>query len=310
MNMKRIVNLSLLAVLLLSGCTAEETVSGTFTVPPAVKGTVPLEVRSGSVSSEAAVTRATSTALGNGESIGIFLSGTGYTDVNNRQYTCATDVWGPAGGVANTIYLGGVTANVCAYHPYKSTNGTKTAIKLTSAPYSAADDLSYAVNRDMDGSSTQSSTVFEMTRAYARLVITLERSNYVSTGTVSKMELGNLLLTANLDITKSSGNYSATAGANGVTLTNSTAVTLPASGTKYNYADYLLVPCTPYGNQLSIKLTVDGKPMTTKVTYAPKAGEQKQLNIKVEGSAIAISSLSSIADWVSSSGGSFDSKLD
>lgn len=282
-----------LAALLLSGCSSDEsTIPGSGRLP--VDATVPLVVESGTLDTET-VTRAV-TALPDGQSIGVFLAGTDYMAVNNRQYTRTSGKWGPQGGVVNTIYLGGATAQVSAYHPFTSSLTNSAAIPLTSQEYAAAKDISYAKNKAVDGTSSGKSVSFAMTRAYARIKFTVKRSNYSGKGDVTKLEVSNLLPSTTLNIT--SGAYAAAAGTTATAVSTTKTVTLATSAAS-DYADYLIVPCTPASTGMTVKLTVDGQPMTTTLAtaaYTPKAGEWKTINISVQGTEINVTSVT-VEDW-------------
>lgn len=290
----------LLAGVLLAGCSGAE-LPETVQPPHTAEGNVPLGVEAVSLGAEVNVTRAVSTV--NSGSIGIFLTGTGYTAVNNRQYNYATPAWTPNGGVANTIYLGGGQAQVCAYHPWTAANSNSGAVALKSAVYAAANDLSYDKNHGVNGSSAGCSVAFAMTRAYSRIGFKFQRSNYPGTCTVSKLEIKNLLPAASLNIT--TGVYSATAGTNAATITATRNVTVPGTGTIDWGENYLLIPCpAPYSTGMEITLTVDGKPMTTTVTtasYKPVAGEYKTLTLTIKGADLKVSTVTT-TDWVESSG--------
>lgn len=292
--MKKILFIApLLTTLLLSGCSSDERA-----IPasdhPLVDASVPLVVESGTLET-GTVTRASST-LPDGESIGIFLAGAGYMPVSNRQYTRTSGTWGPEGGAANTIYLGGATANVCAYHPWTSGLSNSGAIPLTSQEYVATEDISFATNESVDGTKSGKSVSFAMKRAYARIKFTVQRSNYSGKGEVQALEVSNLLPSASLDIT--SGDYSPKDGTAATTVSIPKTLTMDATAVS-DYADFLIVPCTPAGTGMSVKLTVDGQPMTTTLgsgDYTPKAGEWKTVNISVQGTAINVSSVS-VEDW-------------
>lgn len=295
MRMNQIKNTFLLASLLLAGCTADEisgTDNGIVPVPP-VELTTPLEIESASLDAEI-TTRATTT-LGSGNSIGVFLSGTGYTNKNNCKYQWQSASSWTAPDADNTIYLGGASANVCAYHPWTNGYKDKTAIPLTSQVYASNKDISFAGNRDLNGSSGSKSTSFIMTRAYARLQIKLTKSSdYPGTCAVSKLELQNLIQSASLNITSASGSYSSTNGTTGTTVTTTKNVTPTTTGTVWS--DYLLIPCTPYGG-MKIVLTVDGKPMTTTIAgYTPVKGEYKSITLTINGTGLGIASVTT-TDW-------------
>lgn len=292
--MKTLSILFIATLLLLPGCTSDEgAVLPTPGFPP-VEDDVPLTVESASL--EAEVTSRATPTLGAGSQIGVFLAGTGYTAINNRQYNYGSPAWVPQGGAGNTIYLGGATAQVCAYHPFTSSLTNSAAIPLTSQEYAAAKDISYAKNKAVDGTSSGKSVSFAMTRAYARIKFTVKRSNYSGKGDVTKLEVSNLLPSTTLNIT--SGAYAAAAGTTATTVSTTKTVTLATSAAS-DYADYLIVPCTPAGAGMTVKLTVDGQPMTTTLAtaaYTPKAGEWKTINISVQGTEINVTSVT-VEDW-------------
>lgn len=312
--MKKICNTIplLLLAACFAGCAGEE-IAGTAAVPRPAEGTVPLGVESTlpeAATSAVPTTRAGDPALTSG-SIGIFLSGTGYTAIDNRQYDYATPMWTPNGGITNTIYLGGPVANVCAYYPWTGGYNTATAIPLTSQDYAAANDLSYATSREVKGDVTGCKTTFALTHAYALATIQLKRDNYSGTCKVSKLELKNLLPTATLDITN--GTASATAGVSGnATISRTVDITVPATGVATTQPQYLLIPCTPAGSGMVLALTVDGKPMTLTVpaaTYKPVAGVSNTITVGIKGTALKVSSVTT-TDWATGDIGGIDSNFD
>lgn len=305
MRMNQIKNTFLLASLLLAGCTADEisgTDNGIVPVPP-VELTTPLEIESASLDAEI-TTRATTT-LGSGNIIGVFLSGTGYTDKKNCKYQWQSASSWTATDAGNTIYLGGAAANVCAYHPWTNGYNDKTAIPLTSQVYASDKDISFAGNRVLNGSSSSKSTSFTMTRAYARLQIKLTKSaDYPGTCAVSKLELQNLIKSASLNITSTNGSYSSTTGTTGTTVTTTKNVTPTTTGTVWS--DYLLIPCTPYDGAMKIVLTVDGKTMTATIAgYTPVKGEYKSITLTIKGTGLGITSVTTTAWSTATDAGSF-----
>lgn len=289
-----IITSALWALLVLSGCSSEDTPENLRHLPPVV-GITPLLVESAGLSGEVS-TRA---ALGAGQQIGVFLAaGNGYTACNNYQYNFGNP-WAPA-NAGNTIYLGGASAQVCAYHPWTTGLTNSAAIPLTSQVYNAAKDLSYATNRAVDGSSANKSTTFAMTRAYAKLTLTFQRANYPCTCQIQKVEIKNCLKAANLNITN--GVYSGSAGSADVTLTETKNVTVPTTGTVAWGTDWLMVPCTPATGGMTLVLTVDGKTLTTTIpaaSYKPVKGEYKTILLSINGTALNITSVT-ITDWPAS----------
>lgn len=299
--MKTIFTLLIPASLLLAGCTADETPGMVDPSIPPVEATVPLTVESAAVNAEV-TTRAAVTS----GSIGIFLTGTGYTAINNRQYDYGTPAWTPNGGVANTIYLGGATASVCAYHPWQASLNNSAAIPLNSQLFdNASKDISFATARNVDGSSANKSTSFAMTRAYAKVTFVFQRSNYPGTCQVQKVELKNLLPSAALNI--GTGAYSTVAGVANSSVSQTKNVTVPATGTVAWGSDFLLVPCTPASTGMTLVITVDGKTMTTTIptaSYKPTKGEYKTITITVQGTGINTTSVTT-TDWANGNLGPF-----
>lgn len=284
-----IITSTLCALLVLSGCSSEDAPESLRPLPPVV-GTTPLVVESAGISGEV-VTRA---ALGASDQIGVFLAGSGYTACNNYQYKYGNP-WAPI-NAGNTIYLGGATAQVCAYHPWTAGLTDSGAIPLTSQIYAAAKDLSYAENRGVDGSLVNKTTTFVMKRAYAKLTLKFKRANYPGTCEIQKVEIQNCLKSANLNITN--GVYSVSNGTADLTLTDSKKVTVPTSGEIGWGSDWLMVPCTPAGG-MKLVLTVDSKTLTTTIPtaqYTPKAGEYKTILLSINGTAINITSVT-LEDW-------------
>lgn len=299
--MKIIFTLLFPASLLLAGCT-DDPIPGMNPAMPLVTPTVPLTVESATMNAE--VTTRSTTTLSSG-SIGIFLSGAGYTTIDNRRYDYASAAWSPNGGAGYAIFLAGIPAAVCAYHPWQASLNS-TAIPLTSQVFDNAEkDISFAMNRTMNGTSAGSSTTFAMTRAYAKVTFVFERNNYPGTCVVEKVELKNLLPSATLNI--GTGVYSTAVGVSGAIVSQEKSVTVPFSGTLAWGSDILLVPCTPAETGMTIVITVDGKTMTTTVptaSYMPTAGEYKTITIRVQGTGINATSVTT-EDWLNGNLGPF-----
>lgn len=291
--MKTIFTLLIPASLLLAGCTAGEA-PGTETVRPPVMATVPLTVESATVNAE--VTTRVTTPLTSG-SIGVFrLEGNGYPAINNRRYDYAPTAWEPNGGPENAVFLGGVAASVCAYHPWQAALNS-VSIALTSQVLTNTDnDISFATSREVDGSSANKSTTFDMIRAYAKVTFKFQRDNYPGAGVVQKVELKNLLPSATLDIRD--GTYSASTGTSGSSLSQTKNLTMPGTGTIAWGNDILLVPCTPTDTGMTIVITVDGKTMTTTIStasYQPTRGVYTTITIAVQGTSIHATSVTTEA---------------
>lgn len=278
--------------LFLAGCSSEGNPDSLLPLPP-VSGTVPLSVESSTLQGEVT----TRGVLGAGAKIGVFLAGTGYPQRNNCQYQYGAPSWTPV-DAANTIYLGGSTAQVCAYHPWTSGFDNSAAVPLTTQIYASAADLSFDTDRDVDGSKANKSTSFSMTRAYAKLTLSFQRANYPGTCQIQQVEIQNCLTSATLNITD--GTYSSPDGTAGTTLSQVTDVTVPDSGTAE--IDWLMVPCRPAGAGMTLVLTIDGKTMTTSIptaSYTPVKGEYKTILLSINGTAVDPVSVT-LTDWPAS----------
>lgn len=288
----------LLAAVLIAGCSGSELPEGLQPAGPSEAET-PLNVTVASLEAEVESSPGTraATNLTTG-SIGIFRDNTnGYTAASNVQYNYVSSKWAPQ-STSETIYLGLLPVNVCAYHPWSS--GKTTAIALKSDVYATANDLSYATNQSVDGRTNKSTALtFAMKRAYARVAFKLKRDNYPGTCSVTNLTVKNLLASTTLTIT--SGTYAATIGTTAATLnrTRTVVVTATAGASTDWGEEYLLVPCIPAGTGMEITLTVDGKTMTTTVptaSYKPVAGEYKTITLMLKGTDLKASSVTT-EDW-------------
>lgn len=302
--------LAMLAAFALQGCRQADEETG---LPEGTN--TPLVVLSAAISEETPVgTRAVTTTEITAGSLGIFLrgaSGTGYVDKNNLKYNYDTK-WKPA-DTSNTIYLGGEEASVCAYYPHNTTWNDLAAIPLTSQVYLPdTANVSYAADREVDGSSAGCKTSFTLKRAYAKVNFTFTRDNYPSAGNLTKITLANCCTKNTLDIR--TGTY---ATANTVaSLSNNVTLTIPAAGggsvsTVDGDADknsFLVAPgaIPDYtgvtGMGAETVLTVDGKDVRVlipkSILPAWEAGKAYNIRIKVTGTGIVLSKLET-TDWSS-----------
>lgn len=307
----------LAASVLLAGCSGGEFSENVLPVDPA-DAHMPLNVGSTSLDASvetAPVSRAATTEITTNGTIGIFRDATnGYTAANNIRYNYGSPKWAP-NTVSETIYLGLLSTNICAYHPYVSGNSTSTAIPLTTAEAKAdgSNDLSYATNQSVEGRTNKTTALnFAMKRAYAKLGFKFKRNNYTGTCTVSNLTVTNILPSTTLDITR--GTYYATVGTTdeALNVTKSVTVTTVAGATTDWTDTYLLVPCTPSGTGMTIALTVDGKLMTTTVlttTYQPVAGEYKTITLTLNGTAVNVGKVTT-TDWPVAVNEDVNSKFD
>lgn len=299
--MKPIAITSLFCLLLFTGCSGDESI-------PVERqdNWVPLSITSASVENvDASLTRAavTPTPLTTG-SIGIFLegaTGTSYEKKDDIQYDYKNSAWGPA-DEAKTLYLGGENANVCAY--YKTNKiasvASKESVALTSQIFDTEQDLLYAKNQTVNGTSSGKQVEFILSHAYSQIEFVLKRENYPNTCKVTNIAVKNANIIGSTTLNLAKGEY-ATGTKNTVFSydTNPTAsadgITVPSDGSAIN-SNLLMVPCTLANNNgtgLTLVLTVDGKAMTATVPYdnlkALVAGKNHQITVVLKGTAIDVS---------------------
>lgn len=191
-----------LACLLAAGCSQEDALPG--------KGDgarVPLTITSASMETEVSVTRAGTTPLGAGATIGVFLDNaagvTSYGRMNNVRYNCGGAAWNPS-SEANRIYLTSDKAVVCAYYPHKNILNSSVAersVKVYLDPYVLADGeepFAYATSAEVNAESKEVS--FSMRQACSWLVIDFKRGDVKDDITLSSFSLSNANLRGGMDI--------------------------------------------------------------------------------------------------------------
>ncbi len=178
MKLSRSLFLPLLAGLLATGCSEDETQS-------AVKGK-PLELN---VSLEQPQTRMTdnSTTLLTSGSLGVFLSdGNNYDTRENVKYTYAEGSWDSHA----PIYLGANAATLCAYYPYDKNVTDAASVSLSSGVYAAENDLCYAANQSDLNMASPTWTML-LKHAYSQVTVRITRdASYVGA-----CSIGNVVLT-------------------------------------------------------------------------------------------------------------------
>lgn len=297
--MKPITITSLFCLMLFSGCSNDESI-------PVERqdNLVPLSITSASVvNADESLTRAVVPSLLTSGSIGIFLegaTGTSYEKKDDIQYKYSSSAWVP-NVLSETLYLGGEDANVCAY--YKTTKiisvANKGAVTLTSQIFDKEQDLLYAKNQTVNGTSSGKQVEFILSHAYSQIEFVLKRENYPNTCKVTKIAVKNANIIGSTTLNLAKGEY-----ATGIKNTdfsydtNPTAsadgITVPSGGSTIN-SNLLMVPCTLANNSgtgLTLVLTVDSKTMTATVPYAKlstlEAGKKHQLSVVIKGTAISV----------------------
>lgn len=288
----------LLAAVLFAGCSGSELPEGLQPAGPS-EADIPLNVTVASLEAEvesAPGTRAT-TNLGSGTSIGIFRDNTnGYTAASNIRYNYGSPKWAPQ-TASETIYLGLLPVNVCAYHPWSS--GKTTAIALTSGVYAATNDLSYATNQSVDGRTNKTTALtFAMKRAYSRVTLTISRDATYSAAMGSckinqvgfKPVAGTLSAVTSLDISKEMSAQTASASSGLVYNTVASddinaGINVGASG-----SIDLLIPPTTVSAEMLLTVTVDGEARAVSIPAASlgtlAAGKHYAIQAKIVGLAL------------------------
>lgn len=292
------------AIPLLASCSQEEFKEGI--VPPGNSLYISSAIlTSGGHTETEAVTRASAegvpVAVTKG-SLGIFRSkGTGYTSTLDNvkyTYTGADKGWQPT-AAADTLFLNGDDADVCAYYPYNSDAeySDKTAVPLVSGKYTGTTathdplDLCYATNRTLNGS--KRATTFELKHAKAMLELKITKdADYkgdcrVTSVTILNPELINDSRINITDGTYTTGvkdgvlNYNPATDADGI-LIGSTASTTAA----------LLVPFTPTADGVTIAFAVNGVPVEAVIPNDKmpkvKAGHRYTVNIVMKATSMQV----------------------
>lgn len=255
---------------------------------------VPVEIAGAGISAEVQ-TRATIT----GGSIGVFRTGANYTQ-QYEKYTY-NNGWKPS---ANTIYVGGGDATVCAYYPYDDApNRVGTGFTLGVQAWSTLKDLSYAYTTGV--SNKQPYVSFAMKRAYARLKLSITRkANYVGNCNIVNVNVksssgNNFMIFRTLDI--ANGNlwgevYQPGGWTHAVSLGN---IAPSTTNTVYD----VLVPPQPVSGGLTITLPIDGVnryvtvPETAYGSYF-SAGWQYSISLTITDVAVTINGNINIVDMV------------
>lgn len=256
------------AIPLLASCSQDEFKDGI--VPPGNSLYISSAIlTSGGHTEMEAATRA-SVSVTNG-SLGLFRSkGTGYASTLDNvkyTYTGADKGWQPA-TAADTLFLNGDDADVCAYYPYNSdTEYTdKTRFILHPGKYTGTAsthdpmDLCYATNRTLNGA--RRATTFELKHAMALLELKITKdAGYkgdCSIGSVSILS-PELITGCTLNITD--GTYT-TGVKDGVLAYNpGTDDTGILIGNTASTTAALLVPFTPTADGVTIAFAVNDVPV-------------------------------------------------
>lgn len=293
MNMKQLIYMVMLGIAA-CGCSRSESVmeNPVDAFPP-----VPLEISSAFLpEGTLTVTRAASAPLTNG-SVGLFLQGkeavTGYIPINNCEYaySSVSGTWEPSSS-GSTIYLGGETANICAYFPYCASGyDDKTGIVLTMQEYDADKEIFYAPDQEKNATPSGRKLTLSLTHAYSQIQLDITREDYPTQCSISGIALKNdkLLTSGTINITD--GTVTGTDG-------DYVLASLPyilAQGSTYT-RNLLVLPSALTADAmdntkgLTIELTVDTRLMTVKIPLSEltnlEKGKKHVISLKIKGTAI------------------------
>lgn len=299
---------------LLAGCSGEDSAPG----GNGEQERSPLTVQSASLNADVQ-TRATTTAVTSG-SIGLFLDNNekypdAYVAVNNNLYSYGTP-WTSS----DPIYLGGETADVCAYYPYSADRSDSKAFTLTTQTYSADADLCYSENIEMNGAKATANGAgtigckvsFTLKRAYSKVAFEFYRKDYPGTCEMTHIQLKNCITSNTLDITSGTYGTDPTTG----NMDYDVKITVPeddgskptlsftTSDDNTDAKNLLVIPGDIPGSGdagVTIVLTVDGKTMTTDIPRATMgtfvAGKVYTFKMSVNGTSTEVEQID-IENWI------------
>ena len=287
------------AAFLLTCCTQDELPGGI--IPPGNSLYISSAIIASAGHTETTITTRALVPVTKG-SLGIFRSkGTGYAStLDNLEYTYKSDVLGwQAATAADTLFLNGDDADVCAYYPYNVALNLidKTGIPLMSGKYTGTDakhdpnDICYDTDRTLNGANRVTS--FEMKHAMAMLEFKITKDvDYQGDCRVTSVSLlnPNLIRVSSIDI--SNGTYDTTpvkgavaynpgADADGILIGNAASTTAA-----------LLVPFTPDTDGLTLSFAVNDMPVTVSIgtDKLPKveAGYRYTVNLTMKATSMKV----------------------
>lgn len=263
----------LLGFALIVSCNSSDTPSDSSAVEQSTLHVV-------SASSSVELTRAQELTSG---SIGVFQTSTlaGYFLQANKEYAYTDGSWTAVG---DEVYLHAANASICGYTPYDATYTDYTAVPLTSAAYTASDDLVYSSTLDGVVNELNPNVSFTMKHAYSRITLKIRRGSYTGIGAVSSITVsGSGLYTAGT-LNLSTGTY---AGLTTGSPSLSPDITSTATDTDTEVG-FRLVPSGELFDGLTLTFVVDGYTLkATTTTYSKlEAGVNYQASVVINGQAI------------------------
>lgn len=296
-----------LACLLIAGCAKDDALSRPGGEAPDGQP-VPLSVSNADVQVSEAATRAATTSLSDGSSIGVFLANAAgistYSPKNNVCYKRTSGTWNATG---EQIYLTLEDAAVCAYYPYSSTvTDSKNVILTPTLLANGMEPLAYATN--VPANSTKQHVTFNLKQACSWLVLNITRGNVPDNITLTDIVLaGNgLSKEYKLDITTGTSSGQTAADGGKITFALPAEVPLPANTNTPNPVVFnLSMPPTTAtitgGLTIGVKIKEYNKMMSTTISglTALERGKKYKVNLTVDGTAMTATSVE-VIDWKSS----------
>lgn len=303
-----------LACLLIAGCAKDDALSRPGGEAPDGQP-VPLSVSNADVQvSEAATrgtagsTRAATTSLSDGSSIGVFLANatgvTTYTPKNNVCYKRTSGTWNATG---EQIYLTLEDAAVCAYYPYSSTvTDSKNVILTPTLLANGIEPLAYATN--VTANSTKQHVTFNLKQACSWLVLNITRGNVPDDITLTDIVLAGSGLSKEykLDITTGTSSGQTAADGGKITFALSPEVPLPkntnaSAPVVFNLSMPPTTATITGGLTIGVKIKEYNKMMSTTISglTALNRGYKYKVNLTVDGTAMTATSVE-VIDWKSS----------
>lgn len=235
-------------------------------------------------------------------SLGIFRSkGTGYASTLDNvkyTYTGADKGWQPA-TAADTLFLNGDDADVCAYYPYNSdTEYTdKTAIGLTSGKYTGTAsthdpmDLCYATDRTLSGSNR--ATTFELKHAMALLELKITKdADYKGDCRITSVSILNPELITGSTINITDGTYTTRTKDGVLTYNPGTNADGILIGNAASVTAALLIPFNPTADGVLIAFAVNGVPVEAVIPNDKmpevEAGHRYSVNVTMKATSMQV----------------------
>lgn len=296
-----------LACLLIAGCAKDDALSRPGGEAPDGQP-VPLSVSNADVQVSEAATRAATTSLSDGSSIGVFLANAAgistYSPKNNVCYKRTSGTWNATG---EQIYLMLEEAAVCAYYPYSSAvTDSKNVILNPTLLADGMEPLAYATN--VTANSTKQHVIFNLEQACSWLVLNITRGNMPDDINLTDIVLAGNGLSKEYKLDITTGNSSGQTAADGgkITFALPAEVPLPKNTTTSAPVVFSLsMPPTTAtitgGLTIGVKIKEYNKLMSTTIKglTALNRGYKYKVNLTVDGTAMTATSVE-VIDWKTS----------